>query len=97
MLPWRPNQPVPVGEPVDLVRDGAPPDGAREAIHALVMRLRRPLDPQAAVQIVTRPPGYAIEVASDGLDAGRFDWQMPLPRCCGINGSRSWNTSTSRS
>jgi DNA-binding SARP family transcriptional activator len=73
VLLWRANQPVPVDELADLVWDGAPPDGAREAIRALVMRLRRRLDTQAAARIVTRAPGYAIEVSSDELDASRFE------------------------
>lgn len=73
VLLWRANQPVPIDELADLVWDGAPPGGAREAVRALVMRLRRQLDPRAAGRIVTRAPGYAIEVASDELDAGRFE------------------------
>jgi DNA-binding SARP family transcriptional activator/tetratricopeptide (TPR) repeat protein len=64
---------VPVDELADLVWDGAPPGGAREAVRALVMRLRRRLDPEAAVRIVTRAPGYAIEVSVDELDASRFE------------------------
>src|SRR5438445_6313441 len=50
-----------------------PPDGAREAIRSLVMRLRRRLDTQAAARIVTRAPGYAIEVSGDELDASQFE------------------------
>jgi DNA-binding SARP family transcriptional activator len=73
ILLWRANQPVPVDELADLVWDGAPPGGAREAVRALVMRLRRGLDQQAAARIVTRAPGYAIEVSSDELDASRFE------------------------
>jgi len=73
VLLWRANQPVPVDELADLVWDGAPPDGAREAVRALVMRLRRGLDQQAAARIVTRAPGYTIEVSSDELDASRFE------------------------
>ena len=61
-LLWRANQQVPVDELADLVWDGAPPAGAREALRALVMRLRRQLGQEAGTRIVTRAPGYGIEV-----------------------------------
>jgi DNA-binding SARP family transcriptional activator len=73
VLLWRANQLVPVDELTDLVWDGVPPAGAREALRALVMRLRRQLGQEAAARIVTRAPGYAIEVSSDELDASRFE------------------------
>jgi DNA-binding SARP family transcriptional activator len=69
----RANQPVPADELADLVWDGAPPAGAPEAVRALVMRLRRRLDPRAAARIVTRSPGYVIEVSGDELDASRLE------------------------
>ncbi|HWG12353.1 MAG TPA: BTAD domain-containing putative transcriptional regulator [Streptosporangiaceae bacterium] len=69
----RANQPVPVDELADLVWNGAPPAEARDAVRALVMRLRRRLDQQAAARVVTRAPGYAIEVSSEELDASRFE------------------------
>jgi DNA-binding SARP family transcriptional activator/Tfp pilus assembly protein PilF len=72
VLLWRANQPVPVDELAELVWDGAPPGGAPEAARALVMRLRRRLGTQAAARIVTRAPGYLIEVSGDELDASRF-------------------------
>jgi DNA-binding SARP family transcriptional activator/tetratricopeptide (TPR) repeat protein len=73
VLLWRANQPVPVDELAELVWDGAPPRGAAEATRALVMRLRRGLDKRAAARIVTRAPGYFIEVSGDELDASRFE------------------------
>ncbi|HEV3380667.1 MAG TPA: tetratricopeptide repeat protein [Trebonia sp.] len=73
VLLWRANQPVSADEIAELVWDGAPPAGAPDAIRALVMRLRRRLDPRAAARIVTRAPGYAIEVTGDELDAARFE------------------------
>jgi DNA-binding SARP family transcriptional activator/tetratricopeptide (TPR) repeat protein len=73
VLLWQANQPVPVDELADLVWDGAPPAGAGEALRALVMRLRRGLGQEAAARIVTRAPGYAIEVSRDELDASRFE------------------------
>jgi DNA-binding SARP family transcriptional activator/tetratricopeptide (TPR) repeat protein len=73
VLLWRANQPVPVDELADLVWDGAPPRSAAEATRVLVMRLRRGLDKRAAARIVTRAPGYMIEVSEDELDASRFE------------------------
>ena len=73
VLLWRANQPVPVDELAELVWDGAPPRGSAGATRALVMRLRRALDKRAAARIVTRAPGYFIEVSGDELDASRFE------------------------
>ena len=73
VLLWRSNQPVPAGELAELVWDGAPPDGAAEAARALVMRLRRRLDKRAAARIVTRAPGYLIEISDEELDAALFE------------------------
>src|SRR5215469_12008278 len=73
VLLWRANQPMPADEIAELVWDGAPPSAAPEAIRALVMRLRRRLDTRAAARIVTRSPGYAIEISGDELDASLFE------------------------
>jgi len=73
VLLWRANHPVAVDDLAELVWDGVPPAGAAEAIRALVMRLRRRLSERAAPQVVTRAPGYAIEVGTDELDASRFE------------------------
>jgi DNA-binding SARP family transcriptional activator len=64
---------VAIDELAELVWDGAPPDGASDAIRGLVKRLRQRLDKRAAARIVTRSPGYAIEVSGDELDASRFE------------------------
>jgi DNA-binding SARP family transcriptional activator/tetratricopeptide (TPR) repeat protein len=73
VLLWRPNQPMPVDELAELVWDGAPPSGTREATRALVMRLRKRLDNDVAVRIVTRAPGYVIELSAGELDAASFE------------------------
>jgi DNA-binding SARP family transcriptional activator/Tfp pilus assembly protein PilF len=72
VLLWRANQPVSADELAELVWDGAPPDGAADATRALVMRLRR-LDQLATARIVTRAPGYLIEISDGELDASRFE------------------------
>jgi DNA-binding SARP family transcriptional activator len=73
VLLWRANQPVPVDELAEMVWDGEPPARAAEAARALIMRLRRGLGERAAARIVTRAPGYVIEVSRDELDASRFE------------------------
>lgn len=72
-LLWQANKPLPTDELADLVWDGAPPSGTRDATRSLLTRLRRLLDERAAARIVTRPPGYMIEVSRDELDATRFE------------------------
>ncbi|MFI5934595.1 BTAD domain-containing putative transcriptional regulator [Actinoplanes sp. NPDC051494] len=67
--------------PVDrLVEDlwDVPPDGAVAAIRTFVAGLRRALEPdrparQTPSLLVTVPPGYALHVAADAVDAWRFE------------------------
>src|SRR5579863_3125718 len=73
VLLWRANQPVSADELAELVWDGTPPAKAPEATRALVMRLRRQLGKLPAERIVTRAPGYLIEVSGDELDAALFE------------------------
>jgi DNA-binding SARP family transcriptional activator/tetratricopeptide (TPR) repeat protein len=73
VLLWRANQPVAADELAELVWDGVPPAGTAEAVRALVMRLRRRLDERASARIVTRAPGYVIEISGDELDTWRFE------------------------
>jgi DNA-binding SARP family transcriptional activator len=52
--------------------DGAPPPAARATIRNHVKRLRQVLGPEVAARIVTRDPGYLVELADDELDLLRF-------------------------
>jgi DNA-binding SARP family transcriptional activator len=52
--------------------DGEPPPGARATIRNYVKRLRQVLGPVVGARIVTRDPGYLIELANDELDLLRF-------------------------
>lgn len=72
VLLWRAGQPVSTDELAELVWDGVPPSRVSDATRALVMRLRRRLDHRAAARIVTRAPGYLIEISGDELDASQF-------------------------
>jgi predicted ATPase/DNA-binding SARP family transcriptional activator len=47
-----------------------PPRGAANALQALVSKLRRIVGPDA---VVTEPPGYALAVRADAIDAHRFE------------------------
>ena len=66
------GRPVSVDELCEMVWDGEPPNGAPVALRALVLRLRRTLGPQAGSRIVTRAPGYLIDLSPDELDADQF-------------------------
>jgi DNA-binding SARP family transcriptional activator len=72
VLLWRAGQLVPADEFAQLVWDGAPPRRVPDATRVLVMRLRRQLDERAAARIVTRAPGYVIEISGEELDAAQF-------------------------
>jgi DNA-binding SARP family transcriptional activator len=69
----RPNQLVPSETLAEAVWDGTSPDRATSTLRAYVMRLRHTLGPVAGGRIVTRPPGYLINVGHDELDLLRFD------------------------
>lgn len=64
----RAGRPVGPDELAELVWDGAPPGHATDTLRTHVMRLRRALGPAAGARIVTRDPGYLIEVAEEELD-----------------------------
>jgi predicted ATPase/DNA-binding SARP family transcriptional activator len=49
-----------------------PPSTAQNALQAHVAALRRALEPQRAV-LITRPPGYLLEIGSVDLDTVRFE------------------------
>jgi predicted ATPase/DNA-binding SARP family transcriptional activator len=59
-----------VDQLIDDVWDDAPPENAAATLQAHVSYLRRALGQPV---IVTRPPGYAIELDDDQLDSLRFE------------------------
>ncbi|HEU4491361.1 MAG TPA: alpha/beta fold hydrolase [Jiangellales bacterium] len=65
---------VPVDRLVDLLWGGEPPHNPAAALQSQVHRLRQMLPPMSdgTGQLVTRPPGYALVLPRDELDAGRF-------------------------
>ncbi|MGH9246341.1 MAG: AfsR/SARP family transcriptional regulator [Acidimicrobiales bacterium] len=69
---------VPADRLVDLIWPDAPPAGARHTLQQYVSQLRRLLEPgrrprTAPAVLVTRPPGYVLDVARNTVDAHRFE------------------------
>src|ERR671910_1964529 len=60
---------------IDLLWGETSPAGARKALSVRVSELRKQLEPAAhgADTILTRAPGYAIELEPEQLDLGRFE------------------------
>ena len=70
LLALRPGQVAPVGYLIDELWESHPPDGAANALQALVSRLRRAL-PDGVV--ASRPGGYQLAVDRDDVDVFRFE------------------------
>ena len=70
LLALRPGQVAGVGYLIDELWESHPPDGAANALQALVSRLRRAL-PDGVVG--SRPGGYQLAVERDQVDAFRFE------------------------
>jgi predicted ATPase/DNA-binding SARP family transcriptional activator len=78
MLLLHANQVAGADRLVDALWGEHPPATAANALQAHVASLRRVLDPNRAGAsqhgvLVTRPPGYVLRVADDGLDIARFE------------------------
>lgn len=54
------------------VWDGTGSDGSASALANHMLRLRQALGPAVSARIVTRPPGYVIQVGHDELDVHEF-------------------------
>jgi DNA-binding SARP family transcriptional activator len=55
---------------IDELWGERPPADAQTALQQHVSRLRKALDPHDV--LITRPPGYALEIAAEQLDLARF-------------------------
>jgi DNA-binding SARP family transcriptional activator/tetratricopeptide (TPR) repeat protein len=69
----RANHVVSFDELAETIWDGEPAPGANTTVRNYVRRLRQVLGPAAGARVVTRDPGYLIEVSADELDLLRFD------------------------
>ena len=72
------NQVVSIDRLVDELWGESPPSAATASLQAYVSNLRRVLEPgrkprTPAAVLVTEPPGYALRVPPDRLDAVRFE------------------------
>jgi DNA-binding SARP family transcriptional activator/tetratricopeptide (TPR) repeat protein len=67
------NKPVSASELTEAIWDGAPPVTAKTSLQNHVMRLRRVLGTTVGRRLVTRAPGYLIEVRDGELDVNSFD------------------------
>jgi DNA-binding SARP family transcriptional activator/tetratricopeptide (TPR) repeat protein/putative sterol carrier protein len=70
LLLLHPNRVVSADRLVDELWDGYPPEQAGVALRGHVSRLRKVL---GAELIVTRPPGYELQVDVERIDASRFE------------------------
>jgi DNA-binding SARP family transcriptional activator/Flp pilus assembly protein TadD len=66
------GQAVPVDALADVVWDGSPPAGAAATLRTHVMRLRRVLGPGPGSRLLTRYPGYLVQVGEEEVDFMRF-------------------------
>lgn len=69
---------VPVDRLIDRLWCGRPPEKAAASLHAYVSNLRRVLEPNRAPRtpagvLVSAPPGYALRLPQDAVDAWRFE------------------------
>ncbi|HEY3238753.1 MAG TPA: BTAD domain-containing putative transcriptional regulator, partial [Acidimicrobiia bacterium] len=71
------NQVVPTDRLADKLWGGEPPPGATATLQSYVSGLRRALEPGRSAEdhrlIVTRRPGYVIQLGPDQLDVARFE------------------------
>jgi DNA-binding SARP family transcriptional activator/tetratricopeptide (TPR) repeat protein len=68
----RANQVVSFDELAEAVWDGAAPLGARVTLRNYVKRLRQVLGPVVSARIITRDPGYLINMSETELDLLQF-------------------------
>jgi DNA-binding SARP family transcriptional activator len=78
ILLTRANEVVSADRLIDDLWGETPPADPVNALQAVVSRLRRALGPMArdgaaGLRIVTRPPGYRLEVDTETIDAARFE------------------------
>lgn len=69
-----PGSTVPAQRLVEALWGEHEPVTARQVLHVRMSELRKLLATAgSAARIVTRPPGYRVELGGDGLDAARFE------------------------
>jgi DNA-binding SARP family transcriptional activator len=76
-LALRPGSVLSVDALIDALWADRPPDSPTNILQGYVARLRSVLEPrrdrrQSPSVLLTRPPGYLLEVTAEHTDAGRF-------------------------
>ncbi|MEU0991367.1 BTAD domain-containing putative transcriptional regulator [Streptomyces sp. NPDC005953] len=66
------NRVISVDRIAEYVWDGAPPPSAAATVRTYVMRLRQALGEHASARILTRAPGYFLELDEHESDLGQF-------------------------
>jgi len=82
------NEVVSVDRVIDSLWGETPPPAAAKSVQVYVSRLRRLFAPHspAGSRLVTRPPGYLLEVAPEEADLDRFEQLVDDARRSGANG-----------
>ena len=76
------NQVVEVGRLIDVLWGGAPPRSAQKTLQTYVLHLRRFLGPW----LLTRPPGYVLQLAPEAIDAVAFERAVGAGRLALLRG-----------
>lgn len=78
---------LPVGQLAEDLWEGSPPESASAALRVHVSRLRRTLAASGIEGIlVTRPPGYLLDVPPDAVDTHRFEAHVAEARAAQDDG-----------
>jgi DNA-binding SARP family transcriptional activator len=67
------NHPVSLDELTGAVWGAMPTSGAHATLRTYLMRLRQTLGPRLGTRVVTREPGYMIQLAEGELDLSEFE------------------------
>ncbi|WP_433262089.1 BTAD domain-containing putative transcriptional regulator [Actinosynnema sp. CS-041913] len=77
------GEPVSVDRLADVLWGDSPPNNLVGAVHTKVWQLRRALEaaePGAGEQVVSRPPGYLLDVPDANVDVRRFQHRLDEAR-----------------
>lgn len=67
------NEVVSTDRLIDALWGAEPPETAEKAVQVYVSRLRKFLEPKGRAVLVTRPPGYALDLSGHEFDLHRFE------------------------
>ena len=75
------NRVVSVDRLAEVVFAGEPTPGAATTLRSYVARLRRVVEREGSgSRVVTRPPGYMLEVGDEAFDVARFEGAVAAGR-----------------